>query len=111
VTKEPVHFDAGKATIQKRSNALLDDVAQVVRWHPQIEKLILQGHTDDSGGKDANQKLSRDRASAVRKYLIGKGIAPDRIVAQGFGSTKPIASNKTEAGREKNRRVIFVVLP
>ncbi|OFX22997.1 MAG: hypothetical protein A2V77_13905 [Anaeromyxobacter sp. RBG_16_69_14] len=109
VTKEAVHFDPGKATIQKRSNALLDDVAQVLRAHPKIKKVIVEGHTDDGGNKAANMKLSQDRAGAVRKYLIGKGIAANRIGTRGWGATRQKFSNKTAAGREKNRRVGFVV--
>ncbi|MGZ4035465.1 MAG: OmpA family protein, partial [Bacteroidia bacterium] len=60
--------------------------------------------TDNVGNKDANQKLSEDRANSVRTYLIKKGIAAERIVAKGYGDTQPIDDNKTEAGRQKNRR-------
>ncbi len=107
--KESVYFDAGKATIQERSHALLDDVAQVLQGHPEIKKVVVEGHTDNTGSKKINQKLSTSRAAAVREYLAGKGVATDRLESKGFGPTKPIASNKTAAGREKNRRVDFVI--
>lgn len=107
--KERVYFDTGKATIQERSHALLDDVAQVLRSHPEVAKVVVEGHTDNTGARAFNQKLSQDRALAVRAYLVGKGIEPERLEAKGYGQTRPVADNKTAAGREQNRRVEFVV--
>ena len=69
----------------------------------------LGGHTDDTGSNEINAKLSQDRADAVREYLIGKGIEPDRIASKGYGETKPVATNDTDAGRQQNRRVEFVI--
>jgi len=68
-------------------------------------KLKIEGHTDNAGNDDANMKLSEDRAEAVKTYLVSKGISADRITAEGFGETMPIADNGTAAGRTKNRRV------
>ena len=107
--KEAVYFDAGKATIQGRSTGLLDDVAQVLNGHPEIKKVVVEGHTDNKGSRKLNQKLSAIRAAAVRDYLVGKGVAADRLEAKGFGVSRPTADNKTAAGREKNRRVDFVI--
>lgn len=96
------------STIQPRSYALLDDVAKVLQGHPELKKVVVEGHTDSRGSKALNTKLSQARAAAVRDYLVGKGVDPARIDAKGYGPTRPIADNKTAAGREKNRRVDFV---
>ena len=67
---------------------------------------VIAGHTDNVGNKAANMKLSQRRADSIRTYLIEKfGVAPERVKAVGYGPTKPIASNKTKAGKEKNRRI------
>ncbi|MFT3710505.1 MAG: putative Ig domain-containing protein [Archangium sp.] len=105
-----VYFDTGKATLQSRSFELLDEVADVMRAHPEVKSIRVEGHTDSAGNAAKNLKLSDARAHAVRTYLIEHGIAPERLEARGFGQTKPIAENTTAAGREKNRRVEFIVL-
>ncbi len=64
----------------------------------------IAGHTDNVGTAESNQKLSEDRATAVKKYLEKKGIAPERVTAKGYGDTKPIGDNSTAAGKQKNRR-------
>ena len=65
----------------------------------------VEGHTSNAGDDDANMKLSQDRADAVKAYLVSKGISADRITAEGFGETMPIADNNTASGRAKNTRV------
>jgi outer membrane protein OmpA-like peptidoglycan-associated protein len=72
--------------------------------------LLIAGHTDAAGSDEYNLILSRERAQAVRTYLIEHGIAPDRLIAKGYGEAYPIASNATEAGREENRRSEFIRL-
>ncbi|MFM8432411.1 MAG: OmpA family protein, partial [Bacteroidota bacterium] len=72
-------------------------------------KLVLQGHTDDIGSTEDNMVLSKNRAKAVSDYLISHGVAKERLSSEGFGESKPIASNSTEEGRAKNRRTVFVV--
>ncbi|HEX8704182.1 MAG TPA: OmpA family protein [Myxococcaceae bacterium] len=109
--KDTVHFDTAKAKIQSRSFKLLDQVAKILKEHPELEKIWIEGHTDSQGKPEKNLKLSQDRAEAVRTYLIKKGIAPGRLVAQGFGQTRPIADNKTAKGRAANRRVDFLTTP
>jgi len=104
-----VDFASGKSVIQARSFPLLDQVARVLREHPEIERVRIEGHTDDRGKADANRKLSQARAEAVRAYLVKQGIEEARLEAQGFGPDRPIASNKTEKGRATNRRVEFVI--
>ncbi len=107
---EAVYFDTGKATIQKRSHSLLNQVAQNLKANPQITKVRIEGHTDDKGDDASNLKLSQDRADSVRRYLIKRKIDPARLMAVGYGETKPIASNKTARGRERNRRVEFTII-
>ena len=102
-----VYFDNGKATIQKRSNPLLDNVASVLVAHAEIAMLQIEGHTDDVGKAEANKKLSQDRADAVKAYLVKKGVPEARLRAVGFGSEKPAVPNDTPANREQNRRVEF----
>lgn len=107
---EKVYFATGKAIIMRQSFSLLNQVAQVIRAHEDIKKIQVEGHTDSQGGDKPNQRLSQRRADAVRLYLIGRGVRPERLVALGYGEEKPIASNNTAAGREQNRRVEFVIL-
>ena len=99
-----------KATIQARSFSLLDEVAKVLNDNKQIKLVEVQGHTDNRGNDDFNLKLSDARARAVYTYLIGKGVDPSRLTAQGYGETRPIGDNNTSIGREANRRVEFVIL-
>jgi outer membrane protein OmpA-like peptidoglycan-associated protein len=87
----------------------MDDVLELMNSRPSI-KIGVYGHTDSKGFAGNNLKLSKDRAAAVRSYLLGKGVAPGRLESQGFGQTKPIAPNDTEDGRSKNRRVEFKIL-
>ncbi len=105
-----VYFDTAKATIQERSHSILDQVAATLRANEQLNKVRVEGHTDSRGRDARNLQLSRDRAAAVRQYLIDKGIKPERIESEGYGETRPIASNRTRRGREQNRRVEFRIL-
>ncbi len=103
--EENVYFDTAKATIQARSNPLLDSVATIVKAHPEIGKLRVEGHTDARGGAAYNRALSQRRAAAVVKALVKRGVPAERLVAQGFGPDQPVADNATAEGRAKNRRV------
>ncbi len=104
-----ITFDAGKATIRKASHKTLDDTAKVLTAYPEL-RLEVQGHTDDQGPDDSNMTLSQERADAVKAYIVAKGIADTRVIAKGFGETSPVADNKTNAGRAKNRRIEFRIL-
>ncbi|WP_026898354.1 OmpA family protein [Daejeonella oryzae] len=102
-----LEFDFGKASIRSTSFESLDRVAGIL-----VNKnfsLQLAGHTDNVGNDASNMKLSKDRAESVKSYLVSKGANPSRISATGFGEGQPIASNKTESGRQQNRRVEFTL--
>jgi outer membrane protein OmpA-like peptidoglycan-associated protein len=107
--KETVLFDSSKTTIKAASLPMLDEVAQLMKAHPEVKHVAVEGHTDSMGDPAFNKQLSEGRAKAVRAYLVEKGVAADRLSAKGFGQTKPIADNKTEAGRAANRRVDFMI--
>jgi outer membrane protein OmpA-like peptidoglycan-associated protein len=105
--KQKIHFEFNKSKIRPVSYPILNTVAQVLRDHPDI-RLEIQGHTDSRGPEDYNQKLSRERATAVRQYLLEQGIDGSRMEAKGYGESRPVESNRTAAGRAANRRVEFV---
>ncbi len=106
---QPIEFETGLATIKPVSFPILDDVVDLMKNRPST-RMGVYGHTDSKGTPALNLRLSKDRAAAVRKYLEGKGIAPNRLESEGFGQTKPVASNDTDEGRAKNRRVEFKIL-
>lgn len=104
---EKVQFEFGKAVIKPDSFDLLDQVAAVIITNPDVGRVEVSGHTDNKGSDEFNQKLSEDRANSVREYLATHGVAPERLISVGYGETRPLDTNKTEAGREVNRRVEF----
>jgi outer membrane protein OmpA-like peptidoglycan-associated protein len=103
-----LNFEFGKAEIKKDSLPYLDKLADTLlkakNWTIEI-----QGHTDDKGSDDYNLKLSQNRADAVKKYLISKGISADTITSKGFGESVPLVANDIDANRKKNRRVEFKI--
>ena len=103
---EGIVFANGKTILDKKSFPLLDKAAAVLKEFPTL-RLQISGHTDNAGNREKNVQLSQARADAVRTYLIGKGIAADHLTAVGVGPDKPVADNKTAAGKAKNRRVEF----
>lgn len=108
---EKVQFEVNKADIKSESFGLLDDVANVMKEHPEIKKLEVGGHASSEGGAQTNKILSDARAAAVMAYLVGKGgVDASRLSSHGYGIEKPVASNDTEEGRVANRRVEFIVL-
>jgi OOP family OmpA-OmpF porin len=104
-----IYFDKGKATIQKQSTPTLAGAVNVLKEFPTVS-LEISGHTSSEGDPAFNQKLSQERADAVKEWLVDKGIAPERIRTRGAGSDEPIADNKTAAGKVKNRRIEFKVI-
>ena len=110
VILQQVNFKTGKADIDPGSHALLSQVASVLADHPEIARVAVDGHTDNVGRAQANLALSRLRALAVMRWLVHAGVDERRLEARGFGPRQPIADNKTDAGRAKNRRVEFQIL-
>jgi outer membrane protein OmpA-like peptidoglycan-associated protein len=107
---QQIKFKKNSAEIKKgKSFQILDVVAGILESAPQI-KVEVQGHTDDTGERDYNLKLSQERAESVVAYLVEKGISPERLVARGYGPDVPIADNSTKAGQTENRRVEFHVI-
>lgn len=103
-----IHFDTGKSEIKPESDAAISEIAKLLKNNGAL-KLYIVGHTDNVGFFDSNMKLSKDRAEAVAKTLTGKyGVAADRLKPYGVASLSPVASNDTEDGKAKNRRVELV---
>lgn len=109
LVRETIGFPHGKSEIEESSKDLLDAVARILVSTAAITSLTIEGHTDTTGEPAANQPLSEERALAVKKYLESKGVDPTRLESRGFGSSQPVDTNDTEAGRAKNRRVEFKV--
>jgi outer membrane protein OmpA-like peptidoglycan-associated protein len=103
-----LNFKTGSATITNSSFPFLDGIAEYMKSNPSYT-LTITGHTDNTGSEEYNQKLSEDRAEAVKAYLVKKGVGEISITAIGKGESEPIADNNTPEGREKNRRVVFSV--
>ena len=101
-----VKFETGKAVLKAESSKILNDIAKIMVKYAGYN-LRISGHTDNQGNDEANQVLSENRARACADFLIGKGVDKSRLIAAGFGETKPVASNKTAQGRTGNRRVEF----
>lgn len=104
VAAKNVYFNTGSAVLQKKSYKPLNDVAKILKDNPEL-KVSIEGHTDNTGKAEKNQVLSQNRAKAVLDYLVKKGIDAGRLGSAGYGQDKPVADNKTTAGRAKNRRV------
>lgn len=102
-----VHFDTAKASIRPESSAILDQATALLKQAASV-KVEIGGHTDNVGAADANMTLSQLRAESVRTALVERGIAADRLTARGYGATAPVADNRSEDGRTRNRRVELV---
>ena len=103
-------FAVGEATIETVSHPLLDELARTLLVHPELRRVAVEGHTDDSGSAESNLLLSRQRAQAVRRALIERGVSPRRLVVEAYGASRPIGDNSTAAGRELNRRVVVRIV-
>ena len=107
VTLHGPQFDFNKATLKPAGKQMVDEAVKVMKDKPSM-KVSVEGHTDSIGSDAYNLKLSERRAQAVRDYVVSQGIDAARISVKGWGKTKPVASNKTEAGRAENRRVEII---
>ncbi|MCX8043452.1 MAG: OmpA family protein [Desulfobacterota bacterium] len=103
-------FDVNSSSIKPGAYQEIDRVAEVLKKYPQT-RIRIEGHTDSTGSEDYNQRLSEQRAEAVKNALITRGIDPARLETIGLGESAPIADNNTEAGRQMNRRVRVVIIP
>lgn len=106
-----VLFASAKSDLLPEAQLKLNDVANALIKEDPISKIVVEGHTDSQGSAAYNQDLSQRRAQVVRDYLVTRGIASDRITAQGFGPTRSVADNTSTEGRANNRRVEIVVQP
>jgi OOP family OmpA-OmpF porin len=107
-----VYFDFDRSDIRPDSRPVLDEAAEIVTAARQdIEQLVVEGHTDAQGTDEYNQALSIRRAEAVFRYLINGGVPPELMRIEGYGESRPVASNEDEEGRAQNRRVELRVLP
>ena len=104
-----IYFELDSAVIVPESFGLLDATAKAILAHPEVLVARIEGHTDNRGDADYNQKLSDSRAAAVLAYLVKAGVPAERLVAFGFGESKPVDSADTEDAWDKNRRVEFLV--
>jgi outer membrane protein OmpA-like peptidoglycan-associated protein len=106
-----IHFELNSARITGGDSfMILDMIIDAINNNPKLKRVKIEGHTDDTGSREINTQLSRDRANSVRDYLIRWGISPELLEAEGYGPDRPIESNKTQRGRDANRRVEFILL-
>jgi OOP family OmpA-OmpF porin len=102
-----VNFAFNSAELQPAALPVLDQAAEILKANPGVDVKV-EGHTDSIGSEEYNQALSVRRAESVYRYLVNRGVDPERFRVEGFGKTRPIASNDTEAGRAQNRRVELI---
>jgi outer membrane protein OmpA-like peptidoglycan-associated protein len=104
-----IFFETAKATLLPESQQELDNLVKILNDNSKM-KIEIQGHTDNVGSDASNLTLSDNRAKSVVAYLVGKGIAANRLTAKGYGETKPVATNDTDEGKALNRRVEFKII-
>jgi outer membrane protein OmpA-like peptidoglycan-associated protein len=105
VMRDTIRFQTGSAELEPESKRTLDQVALVLKAHPEVERVRIEGHTDETGTREFNIELSEQRAETVRKYLVRRGVSPGRLETEGYGPDRPIAEGDDEASRARNRRV------
>lgn len=108
--RRPVLFRVGSAEIDERSNELLEEVANVLLRNSDLLRVEIRGHTSADGDAASNQRLSEERAAAVQRFLVAQGVAESRLVTVGFGQSRPLVPERSEADRAKNRRVEIVIV-
>jgi OOP family OmpA-OmpF porin len=109
ISLSDILFDVGRSTLKAGSQASIQRIATVLTQYPQ-HQILVEGHTDATGSDEFNMGLSRDRATSVRSALVAGGVDASKISAEGYGESRPVASNDTAAGRQQNRRVEIVIV-
>ncbi len=109
LTLGDVLFETGKASLLGGAMRNLDKLTEFLKENP-AQQILIEGHTDSVGSENFNMELSRNRAAAVRDALSNRGISMARMKTEGFGKSRPVASNETAAGRQQNRRVEIIIL-
>lgn len=104
-----LNFETGSAVVTNESRVILERLAQIMRAYPSV-RVKIGGYTDNQGDPEANRRLSEQRALAVMGLLRDEGIAADRLEAEGYGESSPIADNATPEGRARNRRIALQIL-
>jgi OOP family OmpA-OmpF porin len=104
-----VNFDFDRAEIRPEAAVILDEAAEILSRNPD-RQVVIEGHTDWTGPEEYNQTLSENRAEAVKKYMVEKGVAEENLSTVGYGESQPVAPNDTRDGRARNRRVEMKVL-
>jgi formylglycine-generating enzyme len=99
-----INFDIGKATVKPESYPIIDQITSYLKEHPQL-KIVIEGHTDNTGTDAQNMTLSDKRATSIKAEIVKRGIDTSRMETRGYGASNPVADNKTAAGRTQNRRV------
>ncbi len=99
-----INFDIGKSKVKAESYPIIEQITAYLKDHPQM-KIMVEGHTDNTGNEASNQSLSEKRAESIKAEIVKRGIAADRMETRGFGASVPVADNKTAEGRTQNRRV------
>src|SRR5262249_8753671 len=107
--KKQIHFETDSAKISIDSTGLLEEIADTLARNACLKQVEIQGHTDNTGPKEHNKTLSDQRANSVREWLLAHGVEPGRLSAVGYGQERPISPNVTPAGKERNRRVQFII--
>lgn len=107
---DKIQFAFNAAEILPASDGLLNEIAATLKDHGEIKKVGIQGHTDSDGEDSYNKELSQRRATAVLNWLKAHGVEGKRLQAKGFGESQPVADNNTPEGKEKNRRVEFLIV-
>jgi outer membrane protein OmpA-like peptidoglycan-associated protein len=107
LTLDDVFFETAGANIKSGASRTLDKVVAFMKSNPDQE-IIVEGHTDSLGTASFNQRLSEQRAEAVKQQIVARGVEPDRVDTQGYGESRPVASNESQGGRQLNRRVEII---
>lgn len=108
LTLGDVLFDTGRASLNPGAGRTIDQLATFLKENPQ-RSVQIEGYTDSTGSAQLNQSLSEQRASSVKNALMDRGIGAERVDARGFGTSNPVATNSTEAGRQQNRRIEILI--